>query len=117
MRVRDLFTGQYVKLYPHHDGWTVCLASVEGPDQFLETFQRLDAALEAAGERLLVLADERDLQPETVTGPEAQQQLREALIVHPPGEPVDLPEDIDLPTERDRLRYWLSHEMGWRDAP
>lgn len=112
MTVRDLFAGYGVQIFLAEERWAVALTRPDGTNEAFQTYADLPDALEAAHELLMLFADETPLVADTVTTEDARAAFRESLVHHVAGEPLEIPEEVDAPNERDRLRAWFERQMG-----
>jgi hypothetical protein len=112
MKVRDLFLGYQVQIAPADDRWTVALVRPTSVHEAFQTYSNLPDALEAAHDLLLLLVDDTEVVEDIIATDDDRDSLRHALATQTPGEPLELPEDIDAPNERDRLRDWFMRQMG-----
>lgn len=109
MKIRDLFTGYRVQIHPDADEWIVTLLHMEF-ESLTYRYDQLPAAVDAAHEWLLLLADETDLGD--ISASEVQEFLRNrlqaSLVRQLEGDTGEHQAGRD-----DSLRHWLQGEMGW----
>jgi hypothetical protein len=112
MKIRDLFRSQRIQVYPDGNGWVVALLDPDRGAQSVRTYGTLPEALEAIGDWMRVMTDEREIEDDPVIRDRLFDLLHNAMIRYEAGEdPNEVPEDDEKVIEYERLKAWFERQM------